>query len=281
MIIWLASYPRSGNSLLRTMLKSVWDFGSFSSYGDDGGLGIVGVSEIVGHRSFGCAFHEAYERIKASDELCFVKTHEIPIDSQKAIYIVRDGRSASRSYCHYRREFEGCTDEAQTIREIILGSTYFGSWSNHLDSWDPLHRPGTLLLKYEELLENPSSQIDRIADFLGQRPRRPWKNNFEELSRIEPRLFRAAAANRPEDALSGSDLELFWMVHGPWMRRLGYVPQDWKSPAPEMGDSLRHAFHHALATQSAHLNAARGRAAEAERRLATAMEENAKLRSNA
>src|SRR6185437_5704723 len=161
---------------------------------------------------------------------------------------------------HYRQAFEGGIDEATTLREIILGATYFGSWSNHLDSWDPLHRPGTLLLKYEELLEDPARQIARMSMFLGIEPRRPWQNNFEELSRIEPRLFRAAAANRPQDALAGRDLELFWMVHGPWMRRLGYVPPDWNSQVPEMGDTLRYSFHHALATQGAHLAAAEGRA---------------------
>ena len=33
MLVWLASYPRSGNHLLRTLLKRCFDLGSFASAG--------------------------------------------------------------------------------------------------------------------------------------------------------------------------------------------------------------------------------------------------------
>lgn len=222
MIVWLASYPRSGNTLVRLMLKQVWGLGSYSIYGDEGDITNPAMASQVGHESMGRPFHEAYPRMAAAEDLYLLKTHEIPIDAGKAIYVVRDGRAASRSYCHYCRDFNGITDDAANLRDIILGFTSFGSWSNHLDLWDPLNRPNTLLLRYEDLLAEPGVQIRRISEFLKIEPRQVWQNSFEELSRLEPRYFRAASGNRPEDALAGPDLELFWMLHGPWMRSLQY-----------------------------------------------------------
>src|SRR5436305_11585019 len=126
MIVWLASYPRSGNSLLRSMLWHVWGIGSYSFYGDAGDITDLSIGRKIGHLSLGRPFMQAYRRISESQRMYFVKTHEIPIDSAKAIYIVRDGRAASRSYCLYRRDFNRLADEKANLRDILLGFTSFG-----------------------------------------------------------------------------------------------------------------------------------------------------------
>jgi len=231
------------------MLLRVWGIKSFSMYGDGGDIGDTRIAEQIGHQSLGRPFEELYRELTAAPAAFHVKTHEIPTDGQRAIYIVRDGRSASRSYCRYRQDFNGCAREAETLRDVILGFTAFGSWSNHLDAWDPLNRPGTLLLKYEDLLESPREQIPRIAEFIGLEPRQSWQNNFEELARLEPRYFRAGGANRPEEALAPPDRDLFWMLHAPWMRRLGYISQDFDTQVPEMPDLFRRSLYHAVADQ--------------------------------
>jgi hypothetical protein len=266
MIVWLSSYPRCGNTLLRQIFWRAWGIGTFSIYGDDPGTCDCRVPGLVGHRSFGCPFADAYERVSQCNQLYLVKTHENPIDSQKAICIVRDGRSAIRSFFHYRRDFEGCTDDAANLRDVLLGFTPFASWSDHLDNWDPLHRPGTLVVKYEDLIDNPAEPIARMADFLGVEPRRAWKNGFDELSQIEPRLFRAASANQPENALAGKDVELFWMLHGCWMRRLGYASPATASKIPELPDQFRRSLYLAIANQIARVNAAQARAERQETR---------------
>jgi hypothetical protein len=260
MIVWLASYPRSGNSLFRSMLWHVWGIGSYSFYGDAGDIADLSIGRKIGHLSLGQPFMDAYEQIAESSQLYLVKTHEIPIDAAKAIYIVRDGRAASRSYCHYRRDFNGLTDQTANLRDVLLGFTSFGSWSNHLDAWNPLNRPNTLLLKYEQLLNDPASQIPRIADFIEIAPQRAWRNNFDEMARLEPRFFRAAAANDPQQALNPAEAQLFWSLHAPWMRRLGYVPADFKTNVPEASDAFRMALYQSVAEHMLRLNSAQARA---------------------
>jgi hypothetical protein len=255
------------------MLYRVWGLNTYSVYSDFGDLNDLSVAELTGHRSLGRPFGEAYEQLTASNQVYYVKTHEIPIDRQRAIYVVRDGRTASRSYCHYRREFNGLTDERSNLRDILLGFTPYGSWSNHLDAWDPMTRPGTLLLKYEQLLEEPAGQIARLAEFLGVEPRRSWRNSFDSLAQVEPRFFRAAGANRPAAALQGPDAELFWAIHGPWMRRLGYATPDDGAAIPEMSATVRNALYHAVADVHGHIGGLSARVAHLEEALRESEEE--------
>ncbi|HET6250111.1 MAG TPA: sulfotransferase domain-containing protein [Tepidisphaeraceae bacterium] len=280
MIIWLASYPRSGNTLLRIMLNRVWEMKSYSMYGDHSDISdrqtTARIAAQVGHQSFGTNWDDAYPKLLEGGRVNLVKTHEIPIDNQKAIYVVRDGRSATRSYCQYRMDFNGCTDPAATLRDVILGFTPFGSWSNHLDAWNPLQRPGTLVVKYEDLVQSPDQQIARISEFLQLAPSRPWRNEFEELSRLDSRHFRAAGANRPADALNDGDLRLFTMLHGPWMRRLGYELPSGAGDAPEIDETFRKVLYGAVADQiyrTARMQAdADQLAAELNRRIETAVQ---------
>ena len=76
-MIWLASYPRSGNTLMRNILYEVY-----------------GLSSGEFHREEGHYLEEDYFSHP------FVKTHLLPLQlepsdsSIRAVYIVRDGRDA-------------------------------------------------------------------------------------------------------------------------------------------------------------------------------------------
>jgi len=233
MITWLSSYPRSGNTLLRSMLRNAFELTSYSAYDDIGDIGAdANVADRVGHVFLGAPWPQAYERLQSSDEVTFVKTHEVPTDAGKAIYVVRDGRSACRSYFHYLRDFfQRSRASTYTLADVIAGLTPALSWTDHLNAWNPLQRPNTLVLRFEQLLADPAEQIARIAAFIQRDPSRQWQNNFEELRRHDPRFFRAGAATDPATAIDASDLELFWAFHGDWMKRLGYVAPDAALPA--------------------------------------------------
>lgn len=225
MIVWLSSFPRSGNTLLRLMLKRVWDIESCSMYDDRDDIGAnPAVAQRVGHRFLGANFDDAYRSMRDSTELFCVKTHDVPIDESKSIYIVRDGRSASYSYWHYQREYGQLQGDA-ALAETLIGFTPFGSWSDHLDAWDPLQRPEILMLRYEQLLAEPGEQIIRIADFLERRPLRPWENDFGALHQLEPRFFREGS-KVPPAGFDEAEESLFWLMHGAWMSRLGYASAD-------------------------------------------------------
>lgn len=179
------------------------------------------VAQRVGHKFLGRKFDDAYQSMRDSTELFCVKTHDVPIDQGKAICIVRDGRSASYSYWHYQRDF-GRREDA-TLADTLIGFTPFGSWSDHLDAWNPMERPYTLLLRYEQLLAEPEEQIRRISDFLELPPLHPWKNDFDQLHQLDPRFFRKGS-NEPSVDYNEAEDSLFWLLHASWMSRLGYAP---------------------------------------------------------
>src|ERR1700690_3698791 len=79
MIVWLASYPRSGNTMLRAMLRQAFGLKSYSMYDDPTDIGMnPAVGKQVGHQSLGTSFEEFYLREMSSNKLTLVKTHDKP-----------------------------------------------------------------------------------------------------------------------------------------------------------------------------------------------------------
>jgi len=76
---------------------------------------------------------------------------------------------AIRSYQHYLRDVD---KRECSVEDVIMGAPMFGSWGGHLDAWNPLERPHTLVLKYEDLVERPDQELQRVAD-LALRVNRP------------------------------------------------------------------------------------------------------------
>src|SRR5690348_17690471 len=102
MIIWLASYPRSGNTFYRILLNHLFGVSTQSVYNDPLFEERPELSELVGHAHNDRSLHE----LASSPRAYFVKTHELPnCDTYPAIYLVRDGRDALVSYAHYIRQF--------------------------------------------------------------------------------------------------------------------------------------------------------------------------------
>ncbi|HEY2891184.1 MAG TPA: hypothetical protein VGJ31_11180, partial [Dongiaceae bacterium] len=86
MIVWLASYPRSGNTMLRAMLKQAFGASSYSMYDDPADIGMIPeVGCAVGHKPLETSFRDLYFREQGMIEPVFVKTHSAPGDSNLAI----------------------------------------------------------------------------------------------------------------------------------------------------------------------------------------------------
>jgi hypothetical protein len=152
--VWLASYPRSGNTFLRTILWHCFGLKSASVYPKDLG-GNRKLEEYVGHIE-----HEPDGSVKfPPNALPLIKTHEYNKDNIPAIYVIRDGRAACVSlWKFYNRTI--------SLKKIIEGRHQFGSWSNHVISWNPWERPKTLLLKYESMTNDLPLTLNRISNFL-------------------------------------------------------------------------------------------------------------------
>jgi hypothetical protein len=213
-VTWLASYPRSGNTLLRTILKRCFGQASQSIY-DDADLSDPELSALVGHETVGTDAQVFIAR--AAGRNLYVKTHEMPpADKHPSIYVVRDGRSAVVSHVHYVREILG---RDITLTEVIEGKAGH-SWSQHVRAWTP--RPHTLLVRYEDLAAGNAATLKNIADFIGKPQLQAFDISFEALHAISPAFFRSGSDSANILEMDGEAQRLFERLHGAILRDLGY-----------------------------------------------------------
>ena len=195
MIIWLASYPKSGNTLLRSILSSyfytsdgMFKFGNlnkiiqfpivdqFMSIGVD----IKNDKEVFNN------FINAQNAInKNSSKIKFLKTHsslskmyDCDFTDLKntlgSIFVIRDPRNVVTSLAHHNGTSIDDATDMMLNNSTIMGAggfkscKYFvGSWSFNYNSWKKLDFNNKyLLVKYEDLINKKKSTILKILKFL-------------------------------------------------------------------------------------------------------------------
>lgn len=155
-VVWLASYPRSGNTFLRTILWHCFGLRSASLYPKDLG-GNRALEEYVGHIEHGPQMRSQL----GENGIPLIKTHELPQDANRAIYVIRDGRPA----CVSLWRFGG---KAIPLEAVIEGRHRFGTWADHVRAWNPRQRSSTLLLRYEDLRDDLPACLTGISRFLSR-----------------------------------------------------------------------------------------------------------------
>ena len=199
MIIWLASYPKSGNTLLRCMLGSLIYSKIFSTDGkidfkhkdlipqfpkseffEDKNKDFINIKEISKH------WISAQKRINSNKLINFLKTHHLNchVDNDAftnkentagVIYIVRDPRNVFTSLKYHYSFSDDETLETmfnknwqitplkyQDKKQII---NLVGSWNENYNSWK---NKNTLIVKYEDLVFNKKEELIRIISFINQ-----------------------------------------------------------------------------------------------------------------
>jgi len=231
MIIWLASYPRSGNTYFRVLLKHYYGIRSSSIYNDKRFAGIPALAEVVGYEPPPMSLPE----MTASDIAFFVKTHELHADHSPAIYLVRDGRDALVSYAHFIWTYE----EKQSVEiprqalhrilhDLIAYNDSFGGWGPHVLAWTERVAP-TAIVKFEDLVSSPEP-LALVSGALGTSGyghgamipagRSP---SFDDLRTYRPEFFRRGKIGGWKDDISPDLHQLFWEKHGEAMQRMGYT----------------------------------------------------------
>ena len=197
MIIWLASYPKSGNTLLRSMLSSYFfsDDGIFNfdllnnikQFPDNSAFKNLGV-DTVNDKEVVKNYIKVQEEINKRDgkSIRFLKTHSAlnDINGHKftnlkntfgAIYIVRDPRKIVNSYAnHSNISIEEAKKWILNIRTLggktdPLNKTiiHAGSWSSNYNSWKEFKKINKyLLIKYEDLVFEPEKTFLNIINFV-------------------------------------------------------------------------------------------------------------------
>ena len=198
MIIWIASYPKSGNTWLRAIIASL-------VYSDDG---IFSFEKLKKIRQFPEKqyfkdlvknfkdFDEikknwitAQDKINLDEKIKFFKTHQGNFkigndhftnnqNTQAVIYIVRDPRNVVTSFANHSSV---SVDESTNsiINEWVLGGNlnsfnytekttlYSGTWASNYKSWKSFKSQGKyLLIKYEDLINKKEEILLKMLKFI-------------------------------------------------------------------------------------------------------------------
>ncbi|MBO6740002.1 MAG: sulfotransferase domain-containing protein [Phycisphaerales bacterium] len=167
-IVWLASYPKSGNTWLRFLLYSAM-FGP-----PEQSLDIARKLPDV-HRPLPTDVMND-QRIIAKTHFAFSDKHPKAAETERAVLIVRHPRDVLFSALNYRR-LSGLTTaqmtDAQYARHFIgnLGDPEFkaqgfGTWQQHVSSWADQDRFPVHVLKYEQLKADTAHHLRAVLDFL-------------------------------------------------------------------------------------------------------------------
>jgi hypothetical protein len=171
------------------------------------------MKNVVGHRFLPDNFN--ISDVRNSNELFLLKTHDHPRataieETDRIIYIIRDGRESSLSLFRYLNDI---SSDNKTLLDVIYGVTFTGGWGEHVRAWAPKTRTNTLMIRFEELTENPSSQIERLSDFLNI----PLVSNriptFEELHAINPKFFRQGKHASWKQVYTEFEHNAFWLMN--------------------------------------------------------------------
>jgi hypothetical protein len=229
MLIWLASFPRSGNTFTRMLLSHVYRFASYSLYSES----IKSIEDSTRDenelmRLAGSAGQVgSLDELRARPEPVFVKTHGLPTDDAPCLYVVRDGRDALVSYAHFIQAYEPEAADGRTFEELlqmlILSRDHFGGWSGNVHAW--LQRRAPLVVsRYEDLTRAPLDELERVLTQLGlSRPRLAnGPPSFDELHQRWPKFFRRGASGGWLLEMPSHLHELFWQHHRAQMHTCGY-----------------------------------------------------------
>ena len=202
-IVWLASYPKSGNTWVRAFLHNLI-FKTEESYninqinllsvGDSAREWYEGslkrsdrdwsISETAAARP---RVHEKIANL--TDGLIFVKTHNAlvthagtpmvsPEFTAGAIYIIRNPLDVVVSMSHY---FDMDMDSAIGLMNLPFEVRpsddkvvyqMWGSWSENVASWTRKTDPSLFVMRYEDLLTDPMIPFAALVKFLYLRPTR-------------------------------------------------------------------------------------------------------------
>ena len=195
MIIWLASYPKSGNTWVRVFLNSL-----FYTDNNESDINNLSIGQFPNRKHFKDITKNmddinefskhcinAQSKLNLSNQKIFLKTHHAYwrngnykfTDTENTlgvIYIVRDPRNIITSLKnHYN--FENYDDALKFLlddRKVIGTKSsekevdlphIISSWKNHFNSWKKMKK-NYLLIKYENLIKSPNSEFYKIVNYI-------------------------------------------------------------------------------------------------------------------
>lgn len=276
-IVWIASYPKSGNTWMRVYLyhlmrimgglprtendlhhldrASTYEarlYGLFEQF--------LGKPLVAATRKEVTVIRPQVQAaiVQRSSGVALIKTHNIlghlggvPIInlavSAGTIYIVRDPRDIALSLANH---LGAPIDEAITVlstpgygteNKAEVAFEIWGSWSEHTLSWTMRPHEAVIVVRYEDLINDPTTAFTAVARHLRQKPApeqiaeaidlsafrelrdQEAKGDFRERSERADRFFREGRAGEWREKLSAAQVQRIVDAHGEQMRKFGYL----------------------------------------------------------
>ena len=202
-ILWLASYPKSGNTWLRAFLhnlfrneKTPFDINRMAELtaGDSQAQWFKRLDPRppaeLGQEDLARLRPKVHALLSESaPDTVMVKTHNalvdvdgVPMITQSltagAIYVVRNPLDVLVSYAdHLGQPVDDVitlmeTRGFQTPASEDLVPEHYGDWSTHVESWTGRPHPQLHVVRYEDMSRRPNSTFRAVAAFLGLKPPR-------------------------------------------------------------------------------------------------------------
>ena len=200
MIIWLASYPKSGNTWVRSLLSAYY----YSKNGNFNFELLKNIDVYPQQKYFDVKIDKpgeinsywdiSQEKIISKKKIKILKTHNSLLElngknftkpqyTLGIIYIVRDPRNVITSLKnHYDLDYEQSLDfmlnEKKYIYDIREKNDYadfhfLSSWSNHYKSWINNNLFKKMVIKYEDLENNTYKTLKNLIIYI---------NNLQQIN---------------------------------------------------------------------------------------------------
>ena len=199
MIVWIASFPKSGNTWLRAFLcsyiymnsddknfdfelfKNILRFPSTKQYKDIG-VEPKNFEEVAKH------WIDVQKKINSNNKINFLKTHNaygglknFEFTDKKntigAIYLVRDPRDVLVSYARHLeisidKTLELVLEDNHTgwlnqYKKDVIGEIR-GNWAQNYNSWKNFYLAEKIIIKYEDLSSDPFNTFSNVIKYLNK-----------------------------------------------------------------------------------------------------------------
>ncbi|MGE0735805.1 MAG: sulfotransferase domain-containing protein [Alphaproteobacteria bacterium] len=233
-LVWIASYPKSGNTWTRNFLHNLLRPGEDTQ--NINKMHQLTTYEIAGHWYDGlvgkpieeCSTEDiakvrmqAQQRIaNDTDGLVFVKTHNALVRDHGvslintaitagAIYVVRNPLDVAISYSHHLNATIDVTIERMNQPGVHTNNhknvvyEVVGSWTQNVHSWTRREHQALHIMRYEDMLADPEKTFGKLCEFLLLQPKRAEllgaieKSSFNRLKEQED---KEGFHEKPKDA---------------------------------------------------------------------------------
>lgn len=254
MIVYVATYPRSGSGVLRRAIYLNFGHWTADGYGQASALepeldahpaphpvngfpeglwwpqwmyaytGLDGVRRrLVGPPALSRLDAKARRLLAADPCLYFVKTHEPPFSEwypgERAVRMVRDPRAAIAS--HYEMEKRFASGKSRSLDRLIRGDCIGGDWSDYHRAWRDA-AVEQLVFSYEAAFADQTRVVRDIGDFLSLPLDQVVVETLAQAHARNPARNPGRGLDGWREVLSAKEAELIRSLHGEVAADMGY-----------------------------------------------------------